>query len=258
MTALPGNLLPYGTHQSRGQRFQDWIENPAAADCIVNPCALTFDALSAWGNVWEDLEYPDSDSDNEDEHEEVADAVAEFGFDDNVAMQIVTREEPAISAGSKEVWNDWRSVISKSCIFIMGMFRITGPHVSEIAHVLYTRKYPINTLKYIMAIDIGNKDTRDLVQTQIFSAGNGLDWKTSGNQTFAFGTAEYEAIHPRNKDFFHLRFDIEKIPKKRRRAAIDDGEGDERPRKRRRGPDKDYDGPAKRTRRAVEIKELWS
>jgi hypothetical protein len=102
MTALPGNLLPYGTHQSRGQRFQDWIENPAAADCIVNPCALTFDALSAWGNVWEDLEYPDSDSDNEDEHEEVADAVAEFGFDDNVAMQIVTREEPAISAGSKD------------------------------------------------------------------------------------------------------------------------------------------------------------
>jgi hypothetical protein len=133
-----------------------------------------------------------------------------------------------------------------------------------------------------MAIDIGNKDTRDLVQTQIFSAGNGLDWKTSGNQTFAFGTAEYEAIlgtrvgsvasyfiigaFPRGThrfsqikvyasvDFFHLRFDIEKIPKKRRRAAIDDGEGDERPRKRRRGPDKDYDGPAKRTRRAVRMR----
>lgn len=145
MTALPANLLPYGTHQSRGQRFQDWIETPAAANCIVNPCALTFDALSAWGNVREDLEYPESGSDNEEEHEEVAYAVAELGLDDNVAIQIVTREEPAMSAGSKEGWNDWRSVISKSCHFIMGMFRISGPHVQK-SPMFYTRGNTPSTL----------------------------------------------------------------------------------------------------------------
>ncbi|KAJ5358464.1 uncharacterized protein N7496_010877 [Penicillium cataractarum] len=282
--------LPYGLHQTRGRTLQSWIEDPSVAKCHIKPCNITYQDLLEWAPVDESFDDPDS------EDEEVTETVERLDVEGPLTMHVVTSEDGSSSpGGSSGDWNDWRSFVADGSLFIMTMFRASGYHASEIAQALYTRAYPIETLKHVFAIDVANEDTRTFIKRQIYTDGNGLAWPASGSQSFARGTAEYEGLlgtrigsvvaylllgaftrgtHRISKisievsatEIMSLQFDIEDIkppPKKKRRRSRDDGDGDGggrgggegRPKKRRRYIDENYDGPAKRTRLAVRRKK---
>ena len=279
--------LPYGDNQKRGRKFQAWIMDPALADCFVAPCTLTYDALAAWvltDDLSEDLD-AQSDSDNE----QVISLAEQLGLQDSLTMHVINSPSPPSPGGTPGEGNDWRFFIAPGYIFILTMFRNSGPYASQVAQAVYESTYPINTLKQVIMVGVSNADTLDFLKDQIFTASNGLVWPDSGYQTFVHGTAEYEGIlgtklgsvmaytvlgaftrgtrrisqisvDPSDAGYTRLEFDIEEVELpapakgKRRRANgdVEGGDGDEGQRKkRRRHIDPAYDGPAKRTRRAT-------
>lgn len=65
---------------------------------------------------------------------------------------------------------------------------------SQIAQVLYEKEAPINTLKRVLAINVGNAGTKGSIQVQLYTAANGLVYETSGPQIFVYGIPEYEGL----------------------------------------------------------------
>lgn len=276
--------LTYGNHQTRGRTFQEWIDDPAIDGCYVQPCTLTYDALAA--RIRTDDLSEDFDSQPDSDNEQVINLAQQLGFEDSLTMHVINSPSMPSPGGTPGEGNDWRFFVAPGYLFILTMFRNSGDYASQVAQAVYESAYPISTLKQVIMIGIKNADTMGFLKHQIFTAGNGLAWPDSGPQTFVHGTAEYEgllgtklgsvvaytvlgaftrgtrrisqiSVDPSNAGYTKLVFDIEELAlpaptkKKRRRESDDDENGEGKQKKRRRYLDPEYDGPAKRTRRAT-------
>lgn len=279
--------LTYGEHQNRGRKFQAWISDPVISGCYVGPSTLTYDALAAWvltDDLSEDLDsQPDSDN------EQVINLAQQLRLEDSLTMHVINSPSPPSPGGTPGEGNDFRFFIAPGYLFILTMFRNSGPYASQIAQAVYESSYAINTLRQVIMVGVKNADTIDFLKGRIFTAANGFVWPDSGPQTFVHGTAEYEGIlgtklgsvmaytvlgaftrgtrrisqisvDPSNAGYTRLAFDIEEVElpapaKGKRRRASDDVEGGDRDEGRQkkwhRYIDPAYDGPAKRTRRAT-------
>lgn len=248
--------LKYGEHQNRGRTFQAWISDPVITDCYIGSSTLTYDALAAWvltDDLLEDLDsQPDSDN------EQVINLAQQLGLGDSLTMHVISSSNPAFPGSMPGEENDFRFFIAPGYLFILTMFRNSGPYASQIAQAVYESSYSINTLKQVIMVGVKNADAMAFLKILISTAASGLVWPDSGRQTFVHGTAEYEGIlgtkigsvmaytvlgaftrgtrrisqilvNPSKAGYTRLVFDIEvELPapaKGKRRRASDDVEG---------------------------------
>lgn len=179
--------LPYGLYQALGRERQEFIDNPAIP-CPIEPCTVTYDELNDWTPVGETNGAP-----HPIQHSEVLDQARKHGIEGPwVRNELSSRE--STPGGSEGEWNFWLSYITPGNVFILAMFRASGYYGSQIAHVLYEKQYPINTLDHIFVIDVVNDNTTALLEEQFYANDSERVPPINEPHIFEYGTAEYEAL----------------------------------------------------------------
>lgn len=184
--------LPYGGHQARGRRIQDWLNDPTIPDChITGAGALTYQAIDNWIPVTETYILPDVES-----QREISDIADQNNINGPWVHHMLMAFEMSSSVPPRPInLNSFESFTAPGWMFLMSIFRHDGPQWSQIAQVMYERVSPIATLRHIVVTDIQNDDTKDLILDQIYGIRNRLmRLSPLQDRTFAYGSAEYEAV----------------------------------------------------------------
>lgn len=193
--AEPG--LKYGARQEAGALQQQWISDPTTR-CSVNPCILTLNDLPR--TLW-DLTRSHDGLPREHLVEGVMKPLSTVLNNEDVEnylFEMFQLEQNEFEKhGQGRIFCHWIGRIGPGVIFIEDIVRVPnfgGPQISELTQAVYTDSFRIDSLKYVFVMDIANKITRDLIQTQIYSQQNGLSWPDSTLRIWEYGTPEYQAL----------------------------------------------------------------
>ncbi|OQE20329.1 hypothetical protein PENSTE_c013G01994 [Penicillium steckii] len=178
----------YGRLQMQGEQRRQWIADPSIPDCSVNPVTLTLNDL--------ETRFP---------YEHEPRTVFTLGPDfreQAEALGLVTPREPAIARPwSFDIRNDdftWMGKTKRGVIVLGVLARRNRdndiPTMSEISNVLYTRNFPIETLRYVFVEMIANVETRDFLSKVIYAGSYNQQTLPSGLQTWEYDTPRYDAL----------------------------------------------------------------
>ena len=191
----PVSPFKYGKRQEDGAQRRRWIER-LSEPCPIPRNTLTFEQLAHAFTFRQPIlsRYMDIP---------LFQAAAEVG----VAGSYHSEAPLSFRIWAIDCANEfrWRGRVGPGVMLLEDIERPRqshAPHMSQISLALYSRDYPVETLKYVFVSTVINIHTISLIQDQLYTARNNLDWpwKMSidlGPQyTVAWedGTEEYDAL----------------------------------------------------------------
>lgn len=187
----------YGMLQVEGALRQQWISDPTTQSS-VNPCTVTLDNLPR--ALW-DLTRSHDPLWNDHFVEGVLEPLSALFGNQNVETWLFEKIDLEYNEmdGHGQVKDSchWHGRIGLGVVFLDDIARASnfgGPQISELTQAIYTDSYPIDTLKHVFVIDIANRVTRTLIETQIYTQENGLSWPDQTLRVWDYGSPEYQAL----------------------------------------------------------------
>jgi hypothetical protein len=177
--------FPYGRLQLHGQQRREWIENPQAPDCPINPTTLTIQQLETEHHYSLPPVLTTIDPD-------FAQQVLDLGLSaDPVYWSLHMRTNDFTFYGE----------CGPGVLVIKFIHRRRGSNTyqqSELAQAFYTRNFEMNTLRHVFVQHIINEETAPFVKDLLYSENNinrrGLSWPASVPQVWDYGTPEYDGL----------------------------------------------------------------
>ncbi|KAJ5280777.1 hypothetical protein N7478_006149 [Penicillium angulare] len=162
LLAGPG-ILMYGGHEARGLQRERWMENiPGQPPCPVQPTTLT---LAEYGPQRTFIaEIP---LDFNLIPEDFATAYVRFGLGNC----------PIVRGIRVETGGPWLGCLAPGHMILEGIYRtLGGPYVSDVSNMFYTECKYLEDLRYVFVATVENTDTKEFLESDIYTAANGLAW----------------------------------------------------------------------------------
>lgn len=226
--------LPYGRLQAHGELRRQWIDDPAAPNCPINPSTLTIQQVEA------NFPYVLPPRCNV-MCEDFADQAKDLGIAPGPVYWSLQIRAPNFI---------WIGDTGPGVIVICAIRRTRNSNayqISELTQALYTRNFNMNTLRHVFVQQVVNAETNPFVRRGLYTGNTrpGLTWPKQKPETWDYDTPEYDGLlgsrigkliaylvlgafprgtrritrivtwtaDPLNHDRrLHIRFDIEPVP----------------------------------------------
>jgi hypothetical protein len=177
--------LPYGKLQAEGQLRRQWIDNPEAPGCPINPSTLTNQELVARNPY---ILPPMLEAMDED----FADPwlVGNLGL---TPGQVYWR----LQIRARDFF--WFGDTGPGVIVLKSIFRNRRSNtyqLSAITQALYTRNFEMDTLRYVFVQHVINEETAPFVKRALYTENTrpGLAWPKREPEIWDHNTPEYDGI----------------------------------------------------------------